>query len=586
MTPQEITNLADKFCEIDGINRERFQKVLETALTIHEAWNNGTKIVTVSAPTGFGKSILSMFLAFLEEEQSYILTSNLALQDQYTRDIDRFKLDMASLKGAANYQCNKDVTKNFGNRPCSPLTIKELKKKLPCAAECPYINARDSALNASTAVLNYAFFLTAASHWKSMMGGFNVRNLTICDEGHLLPGLIQDAFSATLNISSWPFMLSKLSGEWLLESRDISKYVKEIINCADTSGRYFEYFEKYRTEDSSKGVIQCLEAIKYHFDQLHSFTTPFQTVKTKEEMSKIEAVAMSTAGFCSGISTKIGKLISIFKMKPEAIVIDIHKSKEDGREEKFSVHFRCLDVSLIAEDMFFQFTERCVIMSATMGNIKVFTEYLGIRSVHIDIESDFDFSKSPIYVGDLSMNYENRNANFDEMVRQVDKILGHFQNESGIIHTGTKDFATRLKQKSAYSDRLLAYSNSKEKAIALARMERNPNKKFVLIGPSLIEGIDLAGDKARFQIFMKVPYESLGDNFVKLTLKSAPAVYSANASNAIEQGTGRCIRSKDDWAETFILDSSYKKLLMQTGIPKNFTGRVKKIIESPIFSNS
>lgn len=93
-------------------------------------FSEGIDTVVISAPTGFGKSILAFFISIvtrvLEENfsagvngsldsfkdefgefGSYIMTSNKFLQDQYYSDIKRFSLSTHKLlKGKSNYECN------------------------------------------------------------------------------------------------------------------------------------------------------------------------------------------------------------------------------------------------------------------------------------------------------------------------------------------------------------------------------------------------------------------------------------------------------------------------------------------------
>ena len=91
------------------------------------------------------------------------------------------------------------------------------------------------------------------------------------------------------------------------------------------------------------------------------------------------------------------------------------------------------------------------------------------------------------------------------------------------------------------------------------------SKDKILMGPSLLEGLDLKNDWSRFQVFAKVPYLSLGDRFVKAKLSLNPGWYRWKAILNILQGIGRSIRTESDWAVTYILDASLSDLMRQHG---------------------
>jgi Rad3-related DNA helicase len=98
----------------------------------------------------------------------------------------------------------------------------------------------------------------------------------------------------------------------------------------------------------------------------------------------------------------------------------------------------------------------------------------------------------------------------------------------------------------------------------------------ILMGPSLLEGIDLKDEWSRLQIFAKVPYLSLADKFVKTKLEINPDWYQWSAIKNILQGTGRSIRNEDDWAITYILDGSMADLIhrKRSAFPIEFMKRI------------
>jgi Rad3-related DNA helicase len=122
----------------------------------------------------------------------------------------------------------------------------------------------------------------------------------------------------------------------------------------------------------------------------------------------------------------------------------------------------------------------------------------------------------------------------------------------------------------------MRYSGSKEKAEQLDIFKYKEGS--ILMGPSLIEGLDLKDDSSRFQIFFKVPYPSLGDPLVKAKMNKYVDWYDWKTGVSIMQGVGRSVRSEDDWAVTYILDACFNSLINKQGFfPDSFTERVKII---------
>ena len=61
--------------------------------------------------------------------------------------------------------------------------------------------------------------------------------------------------------------------------------------------------------------------------------------------------------------------------------------------------------------------------------------------------------------------------------------------------------------------RLYLYGNSKQKEESISNFKNSKNG--ILIGPTLIDGIDLPNDYCRFIIIMKIPYPNITNKIVK-----------------------------------------------------------------------
>jgi Rad3-related DNA helicase len=105
----------------------------------------------------------------------------------------------------------------------------------------------------------------------------------------------------------------------------------------------------------------------------------------------------------------------------------------------------------------------------------------------------------------------------------------------------------------------------------------NSTKPTVLISPSLHTGLDLKDDLSRFQVITKVPYPNLGDRWINEKKKMSGQWYNWQTALKLVQGYGRSIRSKEDWAKTYVLDSAFGYFIKKNNniLPGWFTKAIR-----------
>ena len=100
----------------------------------------------------------------------------------------------------------------------------------------------------------------------------------------------------------------------------------------------------------------------------------------------------------------------------------------------------------------------------------------------------------------------------------------------------------------------------------------------VIMGPSILEGLDFNDETCRFQIFFKVPFPSLGDPLNLAKMKKSNNWYDWKTGITIQQGIGRSIRNSEDWAITYILDACFSNLINKVDfLPDEIKNRIKII---------
>jgi Rad3-related DNA helicase len=201
---------------------------------------------------------------------------------------------------------------------------------------------------------------------------------------------------------------------------------------------------------------------------------------------------------------------------------------------------------------------------------EAFEDNIGIKYEGSDtkfeiIPSTFDFTNSPVIIhSKYKMSYDKKAASFPEIKNMIYQIIRAFKGQRGMIQTGSYENAKRIYDTAPFDikPRLQLYNNSQEKSWMIEMHKATDDS--VIIGPTLVEGVDLPGDLLRFIIIAKVPYPNLQDKLVKAKMNLFPQWYQSETANSIIQGIGRGNRFVEDWCVTYIIDGCFDNLYRQT----------------------
>lgn len=549
------------------------------------------RYVILEAPTGSGKTIIGFMLFFctqyLESKSkgdnveefddgridklspiAYYLTSAKVLQEQIENDLDRFDFHkyINILKGQSNYDCllaikNHEERTSYTDRPCIGTTYEQ--RLYPDSDNycefntvCPYFVARNIASESPCAVMNYAYFLNFFRMETPFY--FMPRMLTICDEAHLVPDIVCNIFNYEITphfaqkvtklvyniettfgqdrVGSLKVAVSKL---FYLFKFPLSKVNHEnVLNYIDNYGLVYRQLKALQNDSMLNSVFKL--EIKRLVEQSERF------LETTNDLDKLIHERFSDVYFESE------KFIDNKSM-------DIEMYKHTIKD---------LSEADLVQKNFIKSVEKCLFMSATIGDVDEFAELMGFKKdeyIGMKMRSTFDFSDSPIYLCDSAyLNYKNFSNNIDKVIMDAIKISDEFHpREKGIIHTSTFNICNLFKQKirllSPTPDRYLFYqtADEKEKQIELLK---NSTQPFVIVGPSLYEGIDLKDEQGRFNILIKVPYSSL-TGYTKEKSERFPFWYNRQTLEKIVQAIGRTNRHKKDYSKTYLLDSLFGKII-------------------------
>lgn len=527
-------------------------------------WLNGQKNVFVEGPTGVGKSAIAFFVSEIMNsrgQEGYILTSDISLQNQYADSADEFSFYRPNVKGIDNYICTENG-KVHSQGTCHVKNYKSFKiKSLNCYSSCPYYSARNAAAEANTAILNYNYYLLMQNYVKRQMEEaalFRSREFVIYDEAHKILDIVQENYAPRIN-------------------REIFKTIENYQNSINKSDIFsievnfkddiFSIFKELRLTADKNKTLEILIELKLKLIEIKEINLRISEWISEQVDRQNYSVfdnidLLKQAKFIDDFFCKIEDYIELIQTTSlETMFINANESetKYNFINEHFLIKKNLLDHSNLN-----------LFMSATLG--KDFPRMLGCTDfAYLELESDFDFRKSPIFVyKDFYVNYRNKSQMFPRMVKKLDQILDKNIKYNGIIHTASYENTNFIKMLTNNPSRIIDYENAKEKEYVLDMLGTS-NK--IVMGPTLIEGIDLPDELSRLQILFKIPFPSLGDKFINYKFIKNPDWYNWATRIKIQQALGRSIRHKDDYAITYILDSNFIKMI------DSFPNYIKKRIK-------
>lgn len=528
-----------------------------------------TSSIIIDAPTGTGKSIIAIASSLVLIEmgkKGYLVTSDLSLQDQYESDLYRLKLPWGSIKGVDNYECSVNgLPFSLGECRLKGMSY-EKAKELNCYSDCGYLNARETAINTRIALLNYSFWLIQRNYVedkKAEEGGspFEQRDFVFFDEAHKIDEIVQNHFSPRIDktILSKIIILDNFLRKWAFTKPDVAKNELESI------------IHTLLTSNSKVELLNVMVKLKKFLEIYLEIGKHIKAASKKRYSDSVVPrdwrTAFSTIDRIKDVHCKFEDFIMIIQQ------VGVEKMIPDQKSEE--ALFTCAEEQWLIKKHLHEKANFKIFMSATIGDPVSYMKIMGIENARvIRLLNDFNYDKSPIvFVNRHKMSMREKDASLPKVIKILDKIISKHAGQNGVIHCGSYEFMNYIITKSKHTFRLINYDNSKDKTEAIELFKKKSDA--VLVGPSLLEGLDLKDDTSRFQIFFKVPYPSLGSPHVKAKMNYMPDWYDWKTSVSFLQGIGRSVRSKDDWAVTYVLDACFRNLINK--IPPSVRERVKII---------
>lgn len=493
--------------------------------------------ILLEAPVGSGKSAIAIALARYFGG-AHILTPRKSLQDQYFED---FHEHVVLMKGRAAYPCTIDESQRSYNSiirmvevgkveppskgrnscaegPC--LNSPAIKAACTGARTCPYERAIEVSQQSDIVVHNFHSFV-----FQTWFGGkFKEAPILIIDEAHDVEKILRDFGTSTVPLpfseKEWstldiPTDFTKTSQwcDWLI-SDFITKRLSDIkpLKKGDKSPRE-KYLEK----------IELVRDLSKNFE--NRFFISLDLVMGPSGRAKIPTLRL--------IPDELGGLFKAF-LKP--------------------------------------FGAKLLMMSGTVYSKEQFCRNIGISPTSINfqrISSTFPVENRRGYlIDDLMVDTSHSvwNSNFPAVLESIKKIMARFPDDKGLIHTPS--YLANAQLAAHLKDPRIVTHGPNDFHTQLSRFYLS-EKPQVFLSPICQQGVDFKGERARFQIILRVPYPNVGDPFVKFKMEKDRAWYNYQALVVWGQQMGRINRSEEDIGVTLLLDSRFPSFLKRSpSIPK------------------
>jgi ATP-dependent DNA helicase DinG len=539
--------------------RDKQQKILSE---IEQALKSGFKHIFLEAPTGFGKSPMAIALArYLGS--SHVCTATKDLQTQYSRDFPFVR----EVKGKSNFlclvKCDMGLEETCEYGPCmkddgydciyktrmtdykaegegTKYEIIDLdsfaKKKYIDNMKsqskiidlewkpCHYYHQKWIAARSSHTIYNYKYFLSDLFYSSNI----HQRKLLVLDEAHTVESEVADFRSFIIYRDALMRLIPKLQFpnkmEYNIETwidfgtelrEELLKFIDKASDAVEGNKSYEPYTEKNLIDalTKEKNVAAVIEDMKYN---RNNWIVTNVEKNSSNQLKRVVLTPLNVSNYFNDI------------------------------------------LSMGAVTLF---------MSATILSKNYLCKVIGLKPDQVQFirveQSEFPVKNRPIYLMNVAwLNAKTIGQSLPSIANAVNNIMSIHKNEKGIIHTTSYSQLQFIKDNISRENtaRLIETGPMFDRNEILQKHSQT-TKPTVLISPSLYLGVDLKDYLSRFQIIVKVPYPDLTDRKISAMKERDPKWYNWNTILRLVQAYGRSIRSKDDFANTYILDSSISYLI-------------------------
>ena len=465
---------------------------------------------------------------------------------------------------------DNDTKQNYQKQYSGWLPISDLKVRREWKP-CEYFNQLNIAFASSHSIFNYSIFLAFLPYNKRL----SERELLVLDEGHLLETEIVKFRGLSISKRRWKRYIGNFDIvdygydsierwiDFLIELE--TKMLAATGNSSLTSSLDMERSVKYDYYNTRKISLESKERKKRIVSASELFESDEQISKKYSEDDTASKNYANTLGDELAVDAikdteRLTRTINNILANPKNWIVSEIK-KDNYKVDK--VELKPLDIAPYCKAVF-EKGSKTLIMSATILNNKAFCKSIGLNPddvKFIRVKSDFPIEHRAIYPLNIAyLNYSNLQSTdiMSKISMAVDNLMSTHKNDKGIIHTTSYEQLNFIKQNiSKENARRLLLTDPEIQRDEIIYQHASTPKPTVLISPSLHTGLDLKDELSRFQIITKVPYPNKSDRWTNAKREVDEEWYYWQTALRLIQAYGRSVRSKDDWARTYVLDSAF-----------------------------
>jgi Rad3-related DNA helicase len=596
-----INNMTQAFQESPFMIPRREQE--QVIPIILEALERGDKNIIVECPTGTGKSAISYLIPTIQNQEAYILTHLKGLQEQYLRELPM----MSNVMGKNNYNCKLEIPQGCTDETKINQALKQALLSDPdsdkCSADlapcstmenfnCPFkISIGESTMDKTNYsdntqslcgyyqslhdATNGQFFLTNASYLMRMWpsGLLPQREILIVDEAHNLAPTLINHYSLDI-------------------SQKILEILFDIPTYKDIQEAKGDVKARYKTRRDK--LLKAWNPKEGHNAGVGIPSVPSITTRTSKRLWEIGAKVYGA--YCEYLLSIIepnlkNKVYKGGQLKVAKNFYDNLRGMRNKlidwnnwvwtRNDELSptrIIFKPLSIKKEAERLIHSSGEQRVFMSATIGDVDVFCEELGLKSeettfIKIDYSS-FPMENRPIYThltgGNLNYGGKTEDDYF-KTAKVISEICWKYKEGKGLILPYTKEIQKNVlqalqKYHPFVASRMKTHTDESKARDRVFSAFGNSKSNDILFSTYANQGYD--GKDVDFCIIIKVPFGSLADIQVRKKMEMNARWYQTKAATELTQMCGRIVRSKENVGHTYIIDPSFS-FHYQKGVGQN-----------------
>ena len=524
--------------------------------------DEGFSSVTLSAPTGTGKSIIGAVTAEVLHRidqpdnhagASFLLSPTNILSEQYFKTFQegRDPLDtrFRMIKGASNFNCSA-LSTDIEPQTAEMCALRLFQKAGEQTMIDTFCNGCEYALQkrlrdrARHLITNYAYYFIDRMYTQMMAK----RTVCVYDEAHLINDLFTEHNAIYVSDSRLKKMSEEILAHLSLGDVSIFKGIKDVTALMK---------EGKVTKQNYEEVLLSLANI---YSTVTEAAQEAADNAGKDHKRYLTMSKLSKKYF--GLGCKISDLFEYgydraFDFKPA-------NPKYNQSENEMSVK------PIFVGDMFdvLNNAKYNLLMSGTLGETYAKRTLTLANNKHIRLDPTFPTeNKKVVFYKPQALSKDSLQLNqvAVKLKSACQEIVKYHtdKKERGIILTPSFALSEMIADtitKSNLPVRVFEHHKGDKLNLALNRFKEYTGGPAVMITASGFEGMDLPGDLSRYQILVKAPYASLGEARVKLILEKYPDLYKLLCLMKMVQGAGRSVRSPTDYAVTYILDSNAQRI--------------------------